>query len=225
MYDFTNKYICLVLTCDKPQYKERLDKHKHIYSQIHKAGFEVVFLYANNTNTDIHLIQNENGYYNLKVPTEEHYSNLAVKMYIAYSFFATQDIKVILKVDDDVYHIDHMCLELDYYEADYLGISTTFSIEGFCNSIHSNSYRKDKYKDIPIIITDDDISQYKYFFPGYFYWISKKSIQYIVESKYSPDFIGSEDVFVGLSLADKVDIKRFAPMWHDIGYIKIINIQ
>ena len=41
MYDFTNKNICLVLTCNKPAYKERRYKNMHIYSKIKDAGFEI----------------------------------------------------------------------------------------------------------------------------------------------------------------------------------------
>ena len=223
MYDFTNEYICLILTCNKPQYKERLNSHTHIYSQIRNAGFEIIFLYADANITDIHIKQSENGYYTMTVPTEESYTNLAVKMYIAYSFFAAQDIKGILKVDDDVYYIEDECLDLDYYHVDYLGICA-HSITNFCNSIHSRTYRKDKFKDVPIAVNTSNISSYKYFYVGNLYWVSKKAIMYVANCTWSPEFIGaSEDLFIGLSLADKSDIKRFDTNWKFLERVKVLE--
>jgi hypothetical protein len=194
----------------------------HIYSQIHDAGFEIIFLYADDNLTDIHIKQSENGYYTMIVPTEESYTNLAVKMCIAYSFFATQDIKGILKVDDDVYYIDNECLDLDYFDADYLGICA-HSIADFCGSIQSRTYRKDKFKDVLIPISDCNISAYKYFYVGNLYWVSKKAIMYVANSIWSPEFIGSEDLFVGLSLADKSDIKRFDTNWKFLERVKVLE--
>ena len=218
MYNFTNKYICLVLTCNKQQYQERLDKHHYIYSKINKAGFEIIFLYANPNISDFEFIQLENGYYKLTVPTEERYKNLATKMLLAYKFFSTTNIKGILKIDDDIYHINDLVLDLDYYEADYIGVEKVL-IEAFCyDSIDNRTYT-----DVPIIINDYDINKYKYYFIGHLYWVSNKAIQHIVKSKYDPKIICSEDVFVGLSLADKADIKRFATIWKDLGYVNVLD--
>ena len=122
MYDFTNKNICLVLTCNKVTYKERRNKNMHIYSKLQNAGFEIVYLFADEDRTDYHIIKGDLGHYSLTVPTEEAYLNLSVKMWMAYSFFNTQSVKGILKIDDDVYYLDDEILDLDYYTADYLGM-------------------------------------------------------------------------------------------------------
>ena len=122
MYDFHNKYICLVLTCNKIAYNERRNSNMHIYSKLKDAGFEIIFLYANSANSSVHIVKDENGYYNLTVPTEEAYINLPLKMWMAYSFLSTQYIKGVLKIDDDVYHIDDYILDLDFYDVDYMGM-------------------------------------------------------------------------------------------------------
>ena len=129
MYDFTDKYICLVLTCNKPAYNERREKNMHIYSQIKKAGFEIVFLYASNENDSFHIKMTDADYYELTVPTEETYMNLINKMGFAYKFFNTQNVKGVLKIDDDLYYIDDEILDKEYYRADYLGLKW----DGFFN--------------------------------------------------------------------------------------------
>ena len=221
MYDFTNKYICLVLTCNKPEYKERLDKHKYIYNKINKSGFEIVFLYANPNIKDYYINKDETGYYSLSIPTEEAYKNLSTKMLMAYMFFNMLSIKGILKIDDDIYSIDDSVLDLDYYEVDYLGIATGSLYH--INSVCSKNKRKDIYKDINLAI---DISklQYDYFYGGPFYWVSNKAIKYIANSPYPYEIIGgAEDMFVGLSLGDKSDIKRYSTNWHAIGCVKFLD--
>ena len=146
MYDFTNKYICIVLTCNKPLYNKRRSRNTHIYEQIRNAGFEIVFLFADDKNKnkdkDIHIIRNENGFYNLTVPTEESYLNLSLKLGMAYNFLTMQHIKGILKVNDDVYHIDSSCLNLDYYNSDYLGINNDIY---FKRSFYWLSYKALQY--------------------------------------------------------------------------------
>jgi len=122
MYDFTDKYVCLVLTCNKIAYNERRNSNMQIYSKLKAAGFEIIFLYANSANSSIHIVKDENGYYNLTVPTEEAYLNLSLKMWIAYSFLSTQNLKGVLKIDDDIYHIDDYILDLDLYDVDYMGM-------------------------------------------------------------------------------------------------------
>jgi len=223
MYNFTNKYICLVLTCNKPQYKERLNLNSHIYNQIADAGFEIIFLYADPTITYIHIIQNEDASYNMTVPTKEEYTNLATKMNIAYFYFNTLNIKGILKIDDDITYINNDSLNLDYYnQYDYLGL---YGIHfDHLNLLDHKSYKKDKYKDYMLNINESDISEYPYFFPGHFYWVSKKAIQYIAASKWPCEIIGAcEDAFVGLSLADKKDITCFLTNWDELGYIKFMD--
>ena len=213
MYDFTNKYISLILTCDKPKYNETREKNQKIYEQIHKAGFEIIFLYADISISNICIIQSENGYYTMTVPTEESYTNLAVKMFIAYSFFATQDIKGILKVDDDVYYIEDECLDLDYFNVDYLGVSR--GLINHClieNEIYINDYYNTKLCS--------ELSLPHPFFGGPFYWISKKVIQHIVSSKIDPIlFKSAEDVFVGISIMDISGIKTHNTEWYEKKYV------
>jgi hypothetical protein len=177
-----------------------------------------VFLYADPNITSYHIVQHENAYYSLTVPTEEAYKNLATKMFLAYNFFSSYDIKGILKIDDDVYYIDDLILDLDYYQADYVGVEKllieNFSRDSLFNRTYTNS---------PIIINNSDITSYIYFFVGHLYWVSNKAIQYIINSKYDPSIVCAEDFFVGLILADKSDIKRFATMWKDLGYLKVLD--
>jgi hypothetical protein len=210
MYDFTNKYISLILTCNKPAYNERRQKNQKIYEQIHNAGFEIIFLYANSNATELHIKREENGYYTMTVPTEETYTNLAVKMYIAYSFFATQDIKGILKVDDDVYYIEDECLDLDYYDVDYLGASRGLINNCLINNkIYINEYYHTKFCS--------ELSLPHTFFGGPFYWISKKAIEYIIELKIDPSlFTFAEDAFVGTSLIDMAGIKIHNTEWYEM---------
>jgi hypothetical protein len=91
MYKFTDKCVCLVLTCNKTPYKEKLASNQHIYRQVKHAGFAVCFLYADPTLTQASLTVNENDTYNLTVPTKEEYTNLSVKMHMAYCFFNSLD--------------------------------------------------------------------------------------------------------------------------------------
>lgn len=205
MYDFSSKYICLVLTCNKPQYAKRREKHSHVYSQISKAGFEVVFLYADPTLDSFHIVNNE--YYELTVPTEESYPNLAVKMKLAYTFFNTQDINGILKIDDDIYHIDEDCLDTYYYSIDYLG--------SFCWKL--------EYCDIDSNIPYKNMLRQE-FFTGPFYWVSKKAIQYIVSEEVLATLfkIAGEDYYVGYSLSDK-NIVLKNTHWHQMGKIKYLD--
>jgi hypothetical protein len=56
------------------------------------------------------------------------------------------------------------------------------------------------------------------------YWLSKKAIMYVANCMWSPEFIGaSEDLFVGLSLADKSDIKRFDTNWKFLERVKVLE--
>jgi hypothetical protein len=219
MYNFIDKYVCLVLTCNKSPYKEKLISNQHIYQQIKHAGFEVCFLYADPTLTEARIILNEDETYNLTIPTEEEYTNLAVKMHLAYCFFNSQSIRGILKIDDDVYYIDDECLDSDYYRCDYLGIHM-IKLE-VLNRNEYRQYRKEKFKDTNINYTEDDISVNNYFFQGPFYWISKKALNYISDSKWDPQiFGGSEDAFVGLTLANISNIKSTYKLWKILNYIK-----
>jgi FkbM family methyltransferase len=175
MYDFTNKYICLVLTCNKPAYVQRRTKNNHIYDKIHTAGFEIIFLYADSNAKELHIKCEENGYYTMTVPTKESYMNLSMKMWMAYSFFANEKIKGILKVDDDIYYIENECLDLEYFNVDYLGINEGDHFNGpfywvsnkaiqYINStsIHPNSYGPSE--DIFVgkcLLDKEDIIRYK----------------------------------------------------------------
>jgi len=222
MYKFTDKYICLVLTCNKSPYKEKLASNQHVYRQLKHAGFEVCFLYADPTLSESSIIVNEDDTYSLTVPTQEEYTNLAVKMHMAYCFFNSLPIKGILKIDDDVYYIDDVCLDLDYYRCDYLGIC---EIEfKFLNTDAHKKYRKDNFKHYTINYTDKDISMNTNFYPGYFYWISKKALDYVSKSTWNPQILGaSEDAFVGLTLANKADIKYIVYRWRAMDNIKFLN--
>jgi FkbM family methyltransferase len=123
MYDFTNKYICLVLTSNKSRYVQQRTKTNEIYEQIHTAGFEIVFLYADSNATELHIKREENMHYTMILPIEESYMNLSMKMWMAYSFFSNEQPKGILKIIDDVYYIKDECLNLEYFNVDYLGIN------------------------------------------------------------------------------------------------------
>jgi hypothetical protein len=222
MYKFTDKYICLVLTCNKSPYKEKLISNLELYKQIGIAGFKVCFLYADPKLNEIELQTNIYGYYSLTVPTEEEYTNLATKMHLAYCFFNNFSIKGILKIDDDVWSVDDSILDLDYYKCDYLGIyRIPFS---FLNTDNHIRYRKNEFKDKCVDYTNEDICINTIFYPGHFYWISKKALNYISHSKYDSNIFGaSEDAFVGLTLANKEDIKYIVHYWKDTDNIKILE--
>jgi FkbM family methyltransferase len=120
MHDFTDKHICIINTKNKDGYNERRNKNMHLYSKLHNAGFEIIFLYANSNLDSINIIKNNTDFYNLTVPTGEDYSNISLKIYMAYSYFNTQNVKGILKLDDSVYSIDDEIIDLDYYITDYI---------------------------------------------------------------------------------------------------------
>ena len=120
MHDFTNKHICIINTKNKDGYNERRNKNMHLYSKLHDAGFEIIFLYANSNVDSIHIIKNDTGFYNLTMPTGEEYSNISLKIWMAYLFFNMQNVKGILKIDDSVYSIGDEIIDLDYYIADYI---------------------------------------------------------------------------------------------------------
>ena len=123
MYDFTNKHICLINTKNKDGYNERRDKNMHLYSKLHKAGFEIIFLYANSDLDSIHINKSDSGFYNLTVPTGEDYSNISLKIYMAYSYFNRQNVKGILKIDDSIYSMNDEIIDLDYFIGDFLFIA------------------------------------------------------------------------------------------------------
>jgi hypothetical protein len=80
------------------------------------------------------------------------------------------------------------------------------------------------YQWLIIKYTDEDISMSTIFYPGHFYWISKKALDYISKSMWNPQILGaSEDAFVGLSLANKSDIKYIIHNWKRMDNIKVLN--
>jgi hypothetical protein len=174
------KKICLVLTCDRPFYRERRHASADTYEILKKNGFTVIFLYANAS-----LLKPEfelkGGEYCLTLPTEESYNNLPTKILKAFKFFSEYNIKGILKIDDDTRIQDPNIFDPDFTDLDYAGASVGYMSVG------------PRMFDKGVVNIDREIN----YFGGPFYWLSARALHYVIKGEFKYPW---EDACVGYCL-------------------------
>lgn len=205
---FNSKRVCVLMTCDKPQYTERRAKHEEVYKKIQAHGFIFVYVICEpNESGSFHLSHDpDTDRYTLRIPMEETYSGLPRKMVYCYSFFDKFDIKGILKVDDDVEHIDTSVLEYPFESCDYTGAKFI--------SVHSTCVG-DPEKPEDLTYIDVGPRPIKYY-GGPFYWVSKRVLSTILD-------VGTkfpwEDVNVGYSMTKVPKCKIAMNDWYEEGLV------
>jgi hypothetical protein len=195
MDTFKDKKVCLVLSCDRPYYKERREQNYKTYMEFQRLGFVVVFLFAGLTD-EAQLSENSDGTFILRVPTLDVYELLSHKMELAYKFFLTAGCSGILKIDDDIKIINPTVLEMACFhyldKCDYFGICLGNSANCPKNSpLDIKKYSLNLFKNLRQIDTSI------LYAGGPFYWVSSKTIEYIVKD-------GLEFVYEDLSVANVV---------------------
>ena len=189
---FQGKKVCLVLSCDRPYYKQRRESNYETYRWFQQNGFSVVFLFAGVEGDGPKLSENSDGTYILRVPSLEVYELLSHKMELAYKFFSKSGCEGILKIDDDIKIVNTGILnhfihtELNKY--DYLGIS----IGNFVSD--GNALLAVKKYNLNLFKTLRSTKANIVYAGGPFYWVSFKTIQYIAQD--GLEYI-CEDVSVG----------------------------
>jgi hypothetical protein len=215
MDTFKDKKVCLVLSCDRPYYKERREQNYKTYIEFQRLGFVVVFLFAGLTD-EAQLSENSDGTFILRVPTLDVYELLSHKMELAYKFFSPLGCSGILKIDDDIKIVDIPLLEMtcSYYLdiSDYFGISIGNSGNTPKNHpLYIKKYSLNLFKSLRQI----DINLL--YAGGPFYWVSSKTIEYI--AKDGLEFV-YEDLSVGNVVKNHPELKV---AFNDSLYRNVIN--
>jgi hypothetical protein len=192
MSQFQGKKVCLVLSCDRPYYKQRRESNYETYRWFQQNGFSVVFLFAGVEGDEPKLSENSDGTYILRVPSLEVYELLSHKMELAYKFFSKSGCEGILKIDDDIKIVnadklkDFIYTNLNQY--DYLGISIGNFISDGNALLAVKKYNLNLFKSLRSAKANIVYAG------GPFYWVSLKTIQYIAQD--GLEYI-CEDVSVG----------------------------
>ena len=193
---FKDKKVCLVLSCDRPYYRQRREQNYKTYMEFQRLGFVVVFLFAGLTD-EAQLSENSDGTFILRVPTLDVYELLSHKMELAYKFFSTVGSSGILKIDDDIKIIDTKLLKMtcSYYLdiSDYFGISI-----GSSGNIPKNTPLSIKKYSLNLFKNLRHIDTNIMYAGGPFYWVSSKTIEHIVKD-------GLEFVYEDLSVGNVVN--------------------
>jgi hypothetical protein len=212
-----DKYVCLVLTCKKPYYQDRLQENIETFEYLQDIGFQVVLLYA-----DPAILSYKWNFYKdtkfleLTVPCEELYLFLSVKLDLAYKVLAQSGCKGILKIDDDTKINKKKCM-LKFVNTiapnyDYFGISwQQFDSQYFIMNRPSFNLKNMKlYFHLPSPVR---------FFIGSFYWISHQVLEYISIHSLS---LPLEDLSVGFLVQEMIKthpLKCGFKDWNTKGYI------
>ena len=206
---FADKYICLVLCCNRAFYNERRDKNRETFNILKDANFTIVYLYADNSVDSLRIINIAANTYNMIVPSPEIYELLSHKMNIAYDYFSKIPIKGILKIDDnttisfpDIIEHDFLHL-LDSY--DYIGLEKVTVKKDEVPYIKLNNRN-----NIPLLRNiynklDIDIS----YFGGPFYYLSPKALKTICEIGL---IFSYEDLAVGYAVCKNKLLKSY--LWN-----------
>lgn len=156
------KKVCVLMTCKREPYIERVKAREYIYEMIQRNDFIFFYLYADpklEYSSYVEYVPDTSRYI-LTVKICDSWNALGERMHLCYSFFNQFNIKGILKIDDDI-HIDceyeSMIFNEKYFNYDYMGAME----------------KKDSVKEI----SDKKIR----YFGGPFYWVSKAAIQKIIE--------------------------------------------
>jgi hypothetical protein len=176
--DLSGSPVCLVLTCQKTYYQERLRKNADTWAGLVDAGFHIIFLYGDASRRAWSLERRGEHTWNLFVPVEESYLRLPSKVDAALNILKGTGITGLLKVDDDTRIENWDCIQLLKEQIlpsqDYFGISYS----EFPAGTHRLDYDHFKihYMDLYWVLPKDTR-----FFIGSFYWLSPRAIQWVAE--------------------------------------------
>ena len=174
--------ICLVLTCKRPFYTDRRNKNKDMWELVTRAGFTVMFLFADPTLTKPQFdSDSESDYSTLTVPCTETYEYLTQKMQLAYSVLAGT-CSGILKMDDNTRINDPSCLaELHQIiqTYDYFGVEQANINQSSIKLKQSNYCRFPASFNKLEAVFDKSLS----YFTGTFYWVSNNVLQEIAKNQ------------------------------------------
>lgn len=203
MSQFQDKKVCLVLSCDRPYYKQRRESNYETYRWFQQNGFSVVFLFAGVEGDEPKLSENSDGTYTLRVPSLEVYELLSHKMELAYKFFSKSGCKGILKIDDDIKIVNtrvlsHL-LEIHIPKYDYLGVSISTGCSNGLEKLNIKKYSINLFKKL-ILITEN----FEYA-GGPFYWISYKTLGHIANDGLEYMY---EDASVGYVVKNHVELTK-----------------
>lgn len=200
------KKICVLLTCKKPQYVERVNQREYIYTMIQRNGFIFFYLYSDPDQSEDYVVEynSTTRRYSLTVKTDEHWNALGLKMDKCYSFFNQYNIKGILKIDDDVdidVEYEELIFSPKFFEFDYAGAIET--------RIECLKMKREDSEDDTIVILEIPNKMISYF-GGPFYWVSKSAIkQVVMRGPVTP----CEDVNVGYAMTLWDECKKKNTHW------------
>lgn len=119
----TSRFVCLILTCQKPPYILRRAKQVKTIALLLKYQFEVYYVLGGATAGLVVHVNFAHGIPALQVPGAEHYEHLSARMGAAFNYFLDQkDLVGILKIDDDTEILsDQFCREVQQLRTDYAG--------------------------------------------------------------------------------------------------------
>lgn len=204
MNNFQGTKVCLVLSCDRPYYKQRRETNYHTYKWFQQNGFSVVFLFAGTLSDEPELSVNSDGTYTLRVPSLEAYELLSHKMELAYKFFSRSGCTGILKIDDDIRiknsdKLKTFLNELETAPYDYIGITIGhFKSDGNL-APYMQKYKLNLFKTLQIAKADIVYAG------GPFYWVSQTTINHIANDGLEYIY---EDVSVGNVVKNHPELTR-----------------
>jgi hypothetical protein len=205
---FNDRYVCLVLACNREFYNTRRQKNSDTFNILKKSNFVIVYLFADNSIDAIKITEVAPGMYNMIVPAPEMYELISYKMNLAYNYFSNKKVKGILKIDDNTIISYPDIIEHDFTDLinnskyDYIGLEKVIVKK------EGNNYIKMKNRTpMPILGNiyhklDIDIS----YFGGPFYYLSPKAIKQISTTGL---IFGYEDFSVGYSVSKNPALKIF----------------
>jgi hypothetical protein len=205
---FNNRYVCLVLACNREFYNSRRQKNSDTFKILKDSKFVIVYLFADNSIDTVKITEVAHDMYNMTVPAPEMYELISYKMNVAYNYFSNTNVKGILKIDDNTIISFPDIIEHDFTDLinnskyDYIGLEKVIVKKD------TNNYIKMKNRTpMPILGNiyhklDIDIS----YFGGPFYYLSPRAIKQISTTGL---IFGYEDFSVGYSVSKNPALKIY----------------
>lgn len=206
---FAGKRICLVLACNREFYEKRRQENQATFDILKKTAFVIVYLYADNSISDIKFAQVSRDEYKMYIPAPEIYELLPYKVNVAYDFFSRQNIAGILKIDDntvigfpDIIEHDFIDLTTKY---DYIGLEQVKISKDKTPYIRMVNRTKESLLENIYHKVDIDVT----YFAGPFYYLSPRAVAQVAAVGLR---FGYEDMAVGYAVAKDPKIKSY--LWN-----------
>lgn len=194
---FAGRHICLVLACNRDFYEKRRQQNQPTFDLLKGTGFVIVYLYADNSISDMKFTQVGRDEYKMYVPAPEIYELHAYKLNVAYDFFSKQNIAGMLKIDDntvisfpDIIEHDFMDLTTKY---DYIGLEQVKVSKTQTPYIRMVNRTKSPLLENIYHKLDIDVN----YFGGPFYYLSPKALTQVAVTGLR---FGYEDLAVGYAV-------------------------